>query len=412
MYRKIIFGISPLFLFVHALAAAELQPLPKPPPASEYKAPPGRSPEMQAFDKAVLYLEATQERDGHWDAAKSGGSPEFSGLNGDIAITALATEALVRTSQGKIQDPAALAHAKRALEWLLNHTQPDGRVADESAPGEPVISQMFAANLYLQTSSMSTRPRLRDAATTTINYALKNMTASCGGYGAAPKSSTARSDITGLATYLFASARMESITFDSKDVAPPSPAVPTKVKPDVELENNIKAGLKLLMSDSEKKSHKYVAVSGDTQADWDSTLSGAMAQTLLLVTLSSMKNGMNFIYGDLDEKTQTYPTLQAHLQWGKSGEGYKAMSLWQGTIAMAYNYSDNTPQLKNWITAARAILFDHQSPDGSWPVAGPDTARGKIFRTALHALTLVWLAPPPQPAPPPPQDLVLPPPEK
>ena len=381
-----------------AVASAEdLPPLPVAPPASEYQPPANRSLEMQCFDKALLWLCSAQEHDGHWSAAKSGASPEYSGINGDITITALASQALVCSSQGKVQNPIALAHARRGLDWLLNHVQPDGRIADETAPGDPVFAQLFAASVFLQTSSMSTRPRLREAATSTIVYALKNLSGPSGGFGATPKAAEIRTDATGLATYLFASARMDEIKFDGKD----APTTPAKPKPEAEIEKNIKAALKSLMFGDDKKSHNYFEKSTDKEPSWDGTLSGLMSQTLLLMTLSEMKSGFEFVFGPLDEKTQTYPVLQQHMNWGKAGEGYRAMSLWQGTVGVTYNYSENTPQLKNWVASAHSILFVHQDKDGGWAVSGPDTAHGKVYRTALHALTLVWMAPPPVPTPPP-----------
>src|SRR4051812_33542536 len=91
-------------------------PLPKPIPVSEYVPPKERSLELQAFDKAVLYLSAQQEDDGHWDAKKAGASADFAGINGDIASTALATYALLCSAQGKQQNRDAMMRAKRGLE--------------------------------------------------------------------------------------------------------------------------------------------------------------------------------------------------------------------------------------------------------------------------------------------------------
>src|ERR1043165_9711117 len=135
---------STLFIFLLPLLSlnAADPPLPKPLPPSQYVAPKDRSAEMQAFDKAVLYLSAQQEDDGHWDAKKSGASGDFAGVNGDIASTALATYALLCSAQGKNQSRDAMMRAKRGLEWLRAKLQPDGRVAELDAPGEPVLTQM------------------------------------------------------------------------------------------------------------------------------------------------------------------------------------------------------------------------------------------------------------------------------
>ena len=50
---------------------------------------------------------------------------------------------------------------------------------------------------------------------------------------------------------------------------------------------------------------------------------------------------------------------------------------------------------------ALPVLLKHQNADGSWDAAGPDAARGKIWRTALNAFALIMINPPkpPQPTP-------------
>src|SRR5688572_24698890 len=59
------------------------------PSAARYVPPAGLNVEMQAFEKAVLFLLDRQEPDGHWSAQKNGSAPEFQNENGDIALTSL-----------------------------------------------------------------------------------------------------------------------------------------------------------------------------------------------------------------------------------------------------------------------------------------------------------------------------------
>jgi len=151
-----------------------------------YKPPDGRSPEMQVFDKAILFLSAMQESDGHWSAAKSCAAPEFANVNGDIALTALITAAQLDACSFNKSHPEALAHAKKGLDWLNARVRADGGIADEAASGEPVAAQLYAALTLLQAGDLSSRSTVRDNATKLVRYAVTTMQAEPGGFGACP----------------------------------------------------------------------------------------------------------------------------------------------------------------------------------------------------------------------------------
>ena len=360
------------------------QPLPKPIPVDQYVPPLGRNAELQAFDKAVLYLSAQQEDDGHWSAKKAGASADFSGINGDISSTALATYALLCSAQGKQQNRDAMMRARRGLEWLRARVQSDGRLADEVAPGEPVVSQLLAAMAFLQSASMSTRNVLRETATTTTRYAIMKMQAACGGYGATPNASAARADITALATFTFRSARMEDVKFDEANP-----------KSDTEIELCIKKGLTALLVNPEKKDGLYSMLSSELKPDWNATIAGGLTQVLLLAPPSALSSSMRYVLND---------ELSKNFNWGQGGEGYRALSLWQGSLAIVYLYQEHTKEWKSWTGAARPILLERQTKDGGWDVAGSDGDRGRIWRAGFQAMSLTMLAPAPPPPPPPTDD--------
>ena len=356
------------------------QPLPKPIPVDQYVPLPGRNAELQAFDKAVLYLSAQQEDDGHWSAKKAGASADFSGLNGDISSTALATYALLCSAQGKQQNRDAMMRARRGLDWMRARVQADGRIADEAAPGEPVVAQLLTAMAFLQSASMSTRNVLRETAVSTTRYGILKMRAACGGYGAVPNDSAARADITTLATFTFRSARMEDVKFDEANP-----------KCDTEIELNIKKGIAALLVNPEKKDGLYSLSSSDLKPDWNATIAGALTQVLLLAPPSALSNSMRFVLNDENG------ALMKKLDWGQSGEGYRALSLWQGSLAIVYLYQEHTKEWKSWNGAAKPILLDHQDKHGSWDIGGSDGEHGRIWRAGFQAMTLIMLAPAPPP---------------
>jgi len=364
---------------------------PRPVAVADYVAPKDRSLELQAFDKAVLYLSALQEEDGHWDAKKAGASSEFCNQNGDVALTALATYVQLCTTQGKQQNRDAMQRAKRGLDWLRKYLKPDGCIVDESKPGEPVVAQLLATMAFLQSSSMSTRNILREAATATARYAILKMQAAPGGYGATPLAASARADITGLATFVFRSARMEDVKFHD-----------TNTKIDTEIETALKAGIKALRVDPESKDGIYSMFSDERQPNWDASVAGALSQVLLLAPPSALAGTMKYIFKEEDKEKGGFPGLLKVLLWGEKGEGYRALSLWQGSMSIVYLYQEHTKEWKGWTAATTPILLKQQSTDGSWDAAGPDALRGgRVWRAGIHALALILLSPPPPPAPPP-----------
>lgn len=368
------------------------------PTAESYVPPEGRSPELQAFDRAALFLGAMQEEDGHWSAARSGAAPEFSGVNGDITCTALATYVMLCTSQGKVQNMAAIKRAKRGIEWLSTHIKPDGRIVQESPTGEPVVAQFISAMAFMQAATMSTRPKLREQSVALVRYAVVKMQSTAGGYGAFAKAPQCRADISGLATFVFKSALMEDIKFSDGAATDVS-------KLNTEIENNLRAGQQRLSADPEKKNGILQALGSmppqKGEPDWDATLCGITARTLLLATLTELRPAIAFMLQDYDAATTSYSGLKGRMEWGADGGSFRSLSLWQGTLSSVYLFTENANEGKAWNDAVRKVLLGHQSKNGSWPVAGEDAKRGTVWRASLHALSLILLAPPPPPPQPP-----------
>ncbi|HLX59846.1 MAG TPA: hypothetical protein VKX17_01070 [Planctomycetota bacterium] len=369
------------------------------PSAAKYIAPPERSLDMQMFDKAVLYLIDIQEPDGHFDSAKAGAAPEFCNLNGDIANTALAAWVLMGSSSGRDQNPPALAGARKAVQWLESKIKPDGFIVDPAGPGEPVISQLFATDMFRLAAAYSTRDKLRQTTNLLASAALMKMRAKNGGFGPDTHSDEPRSDVLALAAFVFKYASLDGFKFDAFSEAPKTKDGSSPFEDDIIA--NLRAGMKRL----DAKVHPSGAVFAEKaggKADWRATIGGMQAIFLINPSRAAVNPALDFIFGEFDKKTESYPLIPLMLSWGKSGEGYDALTLWQGTISVIYMFTDDKYQYRTWAENVREMLRAHQERDGSWPVAGLDAKRGKIWRTTLHAMTLILTAPPPPPPGPPP----------
>ena len=235
----------------------------------DYKPPPKRSPEKQAFDKALLFLLSKQEDDGHWSAAKSGAQPEFANINGDITLTALSAATMLDACSNKQQNPKALAAARRAIQWLTGQIRDDGGIADEKATGEPVTAQLFAALTMLQAADLSSRPVMHENAAKLCRHLTNSMGAKPGGFGAKPGDDAARADLTALVTVMFNQARGSDVTFAPTDTNAAKSAEQAQTK---KIEADIRSGLAQLFC--EPKSAGLMAFSSDKRRpDWDGTRS-------------------------------------------------------------------------------------------------------------------------------------------
>ena len=388
-------------LVAHSVSAAVGGNTPN--PLGDLKPLPRRSPEMQAFDKAILYLMSQQEEDGHWSAEKSGASPEFRTINGDITLTALAAATMLDACSYKQQNPKAMAAAKKAMQWLTARIRADGGIADETAGGEPVTAQIFAALTLLQAADLSARQTLHDNAAKVCRHAALSMQRKDGGFGATPGDPAVRADLTALALVMFNQARGSDVTFGDAPVKGPVEQETLR-----KIENSIRAGLKALSSDPKNKG--ILAFSSDKlEANWDGTMDGLLIEAALQIQGAEADAGLTYVLGveysaDNQETIKSFPGFEQHVKWGEKGEGYAALTLLEGSM-MFYNvYGPQQLAYNAWSKAVLDLILTHQSPDGSWDAAGFDARLGRFWRTGLQARILLLLAPPPMPMPPPPPD--------
>src|SRR4029078_1652821 len=115
------------------------------------------------------------------------------------------------------------------------------------------------------------------------------------------------------------------------------------------------------------------------EADWNATLAGMLANFLISPQRSTVTPSLDFIFGPLGAKTESYPRIAEMMRWGKHGEGYRAASAWFGSFAVSYLFTDDKFQPRTWVGVVKPILKEHQLPDGGWPVAGPDATRGRVW---------------------------------
>lgn len=366
------------------------------PSAAKYKPPQDREPDMQLYDKAVLYLMDVQEPDGHFDSARAGAAPEFCNLNGDIANTALAAWVLMGASTGLSQNPEAVRRAKLAVKWMESKLRPDGFIADINAPGEPVVAQLFAADTFRVATSYSTRDKRRELTNKLASAALLKMRAKNGGYGPDANSEEPRPDVLALASFVYKYASLDGYKFDAffSGEKPKNGGV-SFANEDL-IVDNLRAGMKRLDAKAHPSGAIFTEKAGGP-SDWRATVSGMQAMFLINPSRSSVLPALNFMLGELDKKTESFPLVTRQIAWGKNGEGYDALTMWQGTISIIYMFTDAKIEFKSWTENVREILRAHQTAEGSWPVAGMDSRRGRVWRTCLHAMTLILTSPPPPP---------------
>jgi hypothetical protein len=380
---------------------------PPPPPPTPPAPPPPPSvpvaestPERKMFDKAIEYIQSTQEPDGHWSATKSGAATEYSSINGDITITALCISALLDTNQGRNQNRDAIKCVKRGMDWLTKQIADDGHIGDENG-GEPVVAQIFASFAFLQAIEMSNKASMQETSGKLCRYTMSKLAAKSGGYGERKDAAHARADVTALATVLFNQARSIYITF----AEPVTDDNGKNHAAALAIEKTIKLGIESLRCDPRKSG--AFARSGDAmKPDWNATIAGLLNQKALGMEAPEYVAGLEYVFGvKYDEfrltKSETFPTLEENLKWGTKGEGFEALTVFQGSMLFFNEYGPARAEWATWCKNVLSMLLKHQSSDGSWAADGADARRGRLWRTALLARVINVLSPPQLPPPPP-----------
>ena len=87
----------------------------------------GMSPEQRkAVQKGLEWLAKTQHRDGHWEAFGGQFPVAMTGLSGMALLMEGST-----LREGKYKD-----NIRRAVDWLMAHSQPNGMIGNPNMPGE------------------------------------------------------------------------------------------------------------------------------------------------------------------------------------------------------------------------------------------------------------------------------------
>jgi hypothetical protein len=137
-------------------------------------------PKLQAAtNKALDWLAKQQARDGHWEAA--GG--QFA-----TAMTGIAGMALLMEGS-TIREGKYATHIRRAVDYLVQHTQSNGLIGEVNAPNQGLgylyghgFSILFLAQIYGEEEDAERRRRLEDLLTRAVDFCCKSQT-SRGGWG-------------------------------------------------------------------------------------------------------------------------------------------------------------------------------------------------------------------------------------
>jgi len=134
---------------------------------------------QQMADRGLDWLSKQQFKDGHWEAA--GG--QFSSAMTGVAGTTLLMEGSTMR-EGKYAD-----NIRRAVEWILRHTQPTGLIGEVNAPNQGLgylyghgFCMLFLSQIYGEEEDAELRRKLEDVLTRAAEFAVKAQT-SRGGWG-------------------------------------------------------------------------------------------------------------------------------------------------------------------------------------------------------------------------------------
>lgn len=130
-------------------------------------------------NQGLEWLAKQQFRDGHWEA--SGG--QFSSAMTGVAGTTLLMEGST-LREGKYAD-----NIRRAVDWLLRHSQPNGLIGEVNAPNQGLgylyghgFSILFLSQIYGEEDDADMRRKLEDLLNRAVDFACKSQT-SRGGWG-------------------------------------------------------------------------------------------------------------------------------------------------------------------------------------------------------------------------------------
>jgi hypothetical protein len=141
--------------------------------------------QREATDKGLKWLAHTQRRDGHWEGAE-GKDP--------VGLTALVGTALLM--QGStIGEGEHADRIRRAVDWLVVRSQPNGLIGNPNNPAEAEESLdahgralAFLASVYGEEEDADRRRKVRQVLTRGVDFSVSAQTPA-GGWGRRPRGS-------------------------------------------------------------------------------------------------------------------------------------------------------------------------------------------------------------------------------
>jgi hypothetical protein len=134
---------------------------------------------QEMTDKALAWLAKQQHRDGRWEAS---GGQFASAMTGIAGLALLMEGSTIR--EGKYAN-----NIRRAVDWLLEHSQRSGLIGEVNAPNQGLgylyghgFSILFLSQIYGEEEDADRRRRLEDLLTRAVLFAVRCQT-SRGGWG-------------------------------------------------------------------------------------------------------------------------------------------------------------------------------------------------------------------------------------
>ena len=303
----------------------------------------GGSPETEAaVDKGLAYLASTQEPDGRWSIAKSGGQAGHDQAATAFALLAFYGRGEVHDEECKYQDTV-----KRGIEWLVGQRdRGTGDLRGTNPRSNSMYDHGIAALAVVEAFGVTKDTTLRPMAQAAIEFIAETQHEG-GGWRYKPNQQGDLS-VTGWYIMALASARMSGIE------------VPEKTMERAE---------KFLASVSHGKnkgSYGYTGPGGGTAA---LNAAGFFCSQLL---------------GHSSNAAKAYESSAV-----VDRQGFNLKDIYYAYYGSVASYQHQGPAWKKWMEQMHPAFVGAQNSDGSWNTGGGHGgAMGKVICTALVTLCL------------------------
>jgi hypothetical protein len=134
---------------------------------------------QQMADRGLSWLVKQQFKDGHWEAAGGQFATAMTGVAGTVLLMEGST-----MRDGKYAD-----NVRRAVDYLLRHSQPNGLIGEVNAPNQGLgylyghgFSILFLSQVLGEEEDLEMRRKLEDLLTRAVDFCVRSQT-SRGGWG-------------------------------------------------------------------------------------------------------------------------------------------------------------------------------------------------------------------------------------